>query len=59
MSGYRARKKLEFENSTCAKDFEKSQIETRRKSEKNEYALDEPCMKACANLWFARSSIPR
>ena len=35
VSGYRARTKLEFENSTCAKDFEKSQIETRRKSEKN------------------------
>ncbi len=32
---YRARTKLEFGNSTCAKDFEKSQIETRRKSEKN------------------------
>ncbi len=47
VSGYRARTKLEFENSTCAKDFEKSQIETRRKSEKNEYALD-----ACANLWL-------
>ena len=48
--------KRDFQWPRVLSDTERS-IDSRRKSEKKKYALDEPCMKACTNFWCGRTSL--